>query len=144
MTRKTALVLGAGRFIGGHPVKRLKREGFRVRGVDLKAHDYSETHADDFAIGDLREQSFLRSVIDRRFDEVYQLVADMDGAGYIFTGENDADIMHNSATINLNVLDACHRRTISRVFYSSSACMYPEHNRQDPVAKLAGRAGNHL
>ena len=132
MTQKTALVLGAGGFIGGHLVKRLKREGFWVRGVDLKAHDYCETHADDFAIGDLREQSFVRSVIDRRFDEVYQLAADMGGAGYIFTGENDADIMHNSATINLNVLDACHRRTISRVFYSSSACMYPEHNQLDP------------
>ena len=132
MTQKTALVLGAGGFIGGHLVKRLKREGFWVRGVDLKAHDYCETHADDFAIGDLREQSFVRSVIDRRFDEVYQLAADMGGAGYIFTGENDADIMHNSATINLNVLDACHRRTIKRVFYSSSACMYPEHNQLDP------------
>ena len=132
LTQKTALVLGAGGFIGGHLVKRLKREGFWVRGVDLKAHEYSETHADDFAIGDLREQSFVRSVIDRRFDEVYQLAADMGGAGYIFTGENDADIMHNSATINLNVLDACLKRTIKRVFYSSSACMYPEHNQQDP------------
>lgn len=132
MTQKTALVCGAGGFIGGHLVKRLKREGFWVRGVDLKAHDYSETHADDFALGDLREQSFVRSVIDRRFDEVYQLAADMGGAGYIFTGENDADIMHNSATINLNVLDACHKRTIKRVFYSSSACMYPDHNQLDP------------
>ena len=132
MTKKTALVCGAGGFIGGHLVKRLKREGFFVRGCDLKAPEYSETQADDFAIGDLREQSFVRSVIDRRFDEVYQLAADMGGAGYIFTGENDADIMHNSATINLNVLDACHRRTIKRVFYSSSACMYPEHNQQDP------------
>ena len=132
MTQKTALVCGAGGFIGGHLVKRLKREGFWVRGVDLKAHDHSETHADDFAIGDLREQGFVRSVIDRRFDEVYQLAADMGGAGYIFTGENDADIMHNSATINLNVLDACHRRTIKRVFYSSSACMYPDHNQLDP------------
>ena len=132
LTQKTALVLGAGGFIGGHLVKRLKREGFWVRGVDLKAHEYSETHADDFAIGDLREQSFVRSVIDRRFDEVYQLAADMGGAGYIFTGENDADIMHNSATINLNVLDACLKRTIKRVFYSSSACMYPDHNQLDP------------
>ena len=132
MAQKTALVCGAGGFIGGHLVKRLKREGFWVRGVDLKAHDYSETHADDFALGDLREQTFVRSVIDRRFDEVYQLAADMGGAGYIFTGENDADIMHNSATINLNVLDACHKRTIKRVFYSSSACMYPDHNQLDP------------
>ena len=132
MSNKTALVCGAGGFIGGHLVKRLKSEGFWVRGVDLKAHEYCETYADDFAIGDLREQCFVRSVIDRRFDEVYQLAADMGGAGYIFTGENDADIMHNSATINLNVLDACHKRTIKRVFYSSSACMYPEHNQVDP------------
>jgi GDP-D-mannose 3', 5'-epimerase len=132
MTQKTALVCGAGGFIGGHLVKRLKHEGFWVRGVDLKAHEYAETEADDFAIGDLREQAFVRSVIDRRFDEVYQLAADMGGAGYIFTGAHDADIMHNSATINLNVLDACLKRTIKRVFYSSSACMYPEHNQLDP------------
>lgn len=132
MTQKTALVCGAGGFIGGHLVKRLKREGFWVRGVDLKANEYGETHADDFAMGDLREQSFVRSVIDRGFDEVYQLAADMGGAGYIFTGENDADIMHNSATINLNVLDACYKRNIKRVFYSSSACMYPDHNQLDP------------
>lgn len=132
MHQKAALVCGAGGFIGGHLVKRLKREGFWVRGVDLKFNEYSETHADDFAIGDLREQSFVRSIIDRRFDEVYQLAADMGGAGYIFTGENDADIMHNSATINLNVLDACYKRNIKRVFYSSSACMYPEHNQLDP------------
>jgi GDP-D-mannose 3',5'-epimerase len=132
MTTKTVLVCGAGGFIGGHLVKRLKREGHWVRGVDLKMNEYSETEADDFAIGDLRDQSFVRSVIDRRFDEVYQLAADMGGAGYIFTGENDADIMHNSATINLNVLDICHKRNIKRVFYSSSACMYPEHNQLDP------------
>lgn len=129
---KTALVCGAGGFIGGHLVKRLKREGFWVRGVDLKFNEYAETEADDFIIGDLREQALVRGVIDRRFDEVYQLAADMGGAGYIFTGENDADIMHNSATINLNVLDACHKRNIKRVFYSSSACMYPEHNQLDP------------
>jgi len=129
---KTALVLGAGGFIGGHLVKRLKREGFWVRGVDLKLNEHAETEADDFAIGDLREQTLVRAVIDRRFDEVYQLAADMGGAGYIFTGENDADIMHNSATINLNVADACHRRTIKRVFYSSSACMYPAYNQEDP------------
>lgn len=132
MTQKTALVCGAGGFIGGHLVKRLKKEGFWVRGVDLKFHEHAETEADDFAVGDLREQSFVRSVIDRRFDEVYQLAADMGGAGYIFTGEHDADVMHNSATINLNVLDACHKRNIKRVFYSSSACMYPEHNQLDP------------
>ena len=129
---KTALVCGAGGFIGGHLVKRLKAEGFWVRGVDLKFHEHAETRADDFVIGDLREQTLVRSIIDRRFDEVYQLAADMGGAGYIFTGEHDADIMHNSATINLNVLDACHKRNIKRVFYSSSACMYPEHNQLDP------------
>jgi len=105
---KTALVCGAGGFIGGHLVKRLKQEGFWVRGVDLKLHEYSETEADDFVVGDLRDGAFCRSVVDRRFDEVYQLAADMGGAGFIFTGENDADIMHNSATINLNVLDCCH------------------------------------
>ncbi|GGA11999.1 MAG: NAD-dependent dehydratase [Sphingomonadales bacterium CG12_big_fil_rev_8_21_14_0_65_65_10] len=130
--QKTALVCGAGGFIGGHLVKRLKSEGFWVRGVDLKFHEHAETEADDFAIGDLRDQRFVREVVDQRFDEVYQLAADMGGAGYIFTGENDADIMHNSATINLNVLDACHKRNIKRVFYSSSACMYPEHNQLDP------------
>ena len=129
---KTALVCGAGGFIGGHLVKRLKREGFWVRGVDLKFHEHAETEADDFVIGDLRDQAFVRSVIDRRFDEVYQLAADMGGAGYVFTGTHDADIMHNSAMINLNVLDACHKRNIKRVFYSSSACMYPEHNQLDP------------
>jgi len=129
---KTALVCGAGGFIGSHLVKRLKAEGFWVRGVDLKFPEFSETHADDFAIGDLRDQQFVSAVVDRRFDEVYQLAADMGGAGYIFTGENDADIMHNSATINLNMLDACHKRNIKSVFYSSSACMYPEHNQLDP------------
>ena len=129
----TALVLGAGGFIGGHLVKRLKREGFWVRGVDLKFNEYAETQADDFVIGDLRDPYVVRQVIDRRFDEVYQLAADMGGAGYIFTGENDADIMHNSASINLNVLDACLRRDSRRIFYSSSACMYPEHNQQDPA-----------
>lgn len=129
---KTALVLGAGGFIGGHLVKRLKKEGFWVRGVDLKFHEHSPTEADDFVVGDLRDQSFVARVIDQPFGEVYQLAADMGGAGYVFTGENDADIMHNSATINLNVLDACHKRNIKRVFYSSSACMYPEHNQLDP------------
>ena len=132
MSIKTALVCGAGGFIGGHLVKRLKREGFWVRGVDLKFHEYAETEADDFVVGDLRDPHFCRQVIDRRFDEVYQLAADMGGAGFIFTGENDADIMHNSATINLNVLDACYKRMIKRIFYSSSACMYPAYNQEDP------------
>jgi GDP-D-mannose 3',5'-epimerase len=129
---KTALVCGAGGFIGGHLVKRLKREGFWVRGVDLKFNEHAETEADDFVIGDLRNQEVCRSIVDRRFDEVYQLAADMGGAGYIFTGEHDADIMHNSATINLNMLDALHKRNVKKAFYSSSACMYPEHNQLDP------------
>src|SRR3954467_2965670 len=117
---KVALVCGAGGFIGHHLVKRLKREGFWVRGTDLKFPRFGETEADDFVIGDLRDPYFVRSVIDRRFDEIYQLAADMGGAGYIFTGDHDADIMHNSATINLNVVDIAHKRNIQRVFYSSS------------------------
>jgi GDP-D-mannose 3',5'-epimerase len=131
-TAKTALVCGAGGFIGHHLVRRLKREGFWVRGVDLKYPRFSATEADDFVVGDLRDMQFVRDMIDRRFDEIYQLAADMGGAGYIFTGEHDADLMHNSATINLNVLHAAHLRNNSRIFYSSSACMYPEHNQLDP------------
>jgi len=134
--RKVALVCGAGGFIGGHLVKRLKREGYWVRGVDMKFHEHAETEADDFAIGDLRDQLFCRSVVDRPFTEVYQLAADMGGAGYIFTGEHDADVMHNSATINLNVLDACYKRAAERIFYSSSACMYPAYNQEDPANPL--------
>ena len=129
---KTALVCGAGGFIGSHLVKRLKGEGFWVRGVDLKFPDFSETAADDFVIGDLRSQEVCSQVVDRRFDEIYQLAADMGGAGYIFTGEHDADIMHNSATINLNIADRALKRNIKRVFYSSSACMYPAYNQEDP------------
>ena len=128
-----ALVCGAGGFIGGHLVKRQKREGFWVRGVDLKFHEFSESEADDFVIGDLREQSTCRAVVDRRFDEVYQLAADMGGAGYIFTGEHDADVMHNSATINLNMLAACYKRGAKKIFYSSSACMYPAYNQEDSL-----------
>ncbi|MGO9743332.1 MAG: NAD-dependent epimerase/dehydratase family protein [Roseiarcus sp.] len=129
---KKALVCGAGGFIGGHLVKRLKREGFWVRGVDIEFPEFCETEADDFVIGDLREQTVCRAVVDTRFDEVYQLAADMGGAGFVFTGENDADIMHNSAVINLNMLDACHKRNIKTVFYSSSACIYPLYNQLDP------------
>ncbi|UTW57702.1 NAD-dependent epimerase/dehydratase family protein [Kordiimonas sp. SCSIO 12603] len=129
---KTALVCGAGGFIGSHLVKRLKSEGFWVRGVDLKLPEFGGTSADDFVVGDLREQSVCRLAVDRNFDEVYQLAADMGGAGYIFTGEHDADIMHNSAAINLNIADACRKRDIERVFYSSSACVYPAYNQQDP------------
>lgn len=127
-----ALVCGAGGFIGHHLVRRLKAEGFWVRGVDLKYPRFSATAADDFVIGDLRDPDLVRSVVDQRFDEVYQLAADMGGAGYIFTGEHDADVMHNSATINLNVLDTCQKRNTRRIFYSSSACMYPEYNQLDP------------
>ena len=129
---KVALVCGAGGFIGHHLVKRLKREGFWVRGTDLKFPRFSETEADDFVIGDLRDQNFVKHVVDRRFDEIYQLAADMGGAGYIFTGEHDADVMHNSATINLNILQAAHARNNKRIFYSSSACIYPEYNQLDP------------
>ena len=100
--------------------------------MDLKYPDFNETLADDFLLGDLRDQQIVASVVDSKFDEVYQLAADMGGAGYIFTGENDADIMHNSASINLNVLEACRKRNIKNIFYSSSACMYPEHNQMDP------------
>ena len=129
---KRALVCGAGGFIGGHMVERLRKEGFWVRGIDLKYPEYSETQADDFAIGDLRDPYICRQVVDRKFDEVYQFAADMGGAGFVFTGENDADIMHNSAQINLNVLNACRKRNVNRIFYSSSACIYPERNQMDP------------
>ncbi|MCH8208922.1 MAG: NAD-dependent epimerase/dehydratase family protein [Nitrospinae bacterium] len=129
---KMALVLGAGGFIGSHLVRRLKREGFWVRGVDLKYPEFSETLADDFVIGDLRDPSVSRQVIDRRFDEVYQMAADMGGAGFVFSGENDADIMHNSALINLNILKNCQRKNVKRIFYPSSACVYPEFNQLDP------------
>ena len=114
---KSALVLGAGGFIGGHLVHRLKSEGHWVRGVDVKFPEYRESNADDFMIGDLRDPVICREVIDRRFDEVYQLAADVGGAGYIFTGEYDATVMQNSASINLNVLEACRRRNISRIFF---------------------------
>ena len=128
----TALVCGAGGFIGSHLVKRLKREGYWVKGVDLKYPEFSKTVADDFVIGDLREQDVVRRVVDRGFDEVYQLAADMGGAGFVFTGENDADIMHNSTLINLNILEACWKRNVKKIFYSSSACIYPEYNQLDP------------
>jgi GDP-D-mannose 3',5'-epimerase len=126
------MVLGGGGFIGSHLVKRLKAEGYWVRAADLKRPEYSETHADDFMLGDLRQQSFCDQVFNKKFDEVYQLAADMGGAGYIFTGENDADVMHNSALINLNVVERCHKTGVGRTFYSSSACMYPAYNQEDP------------
>jgi nucleoside-diphosphate-sugar epimerase len=127
-----ALVCGAGGFIGGHLVRRLRAEGFRVRGVDLKWPEFAPTAADEFVIGDLRDADLCRRVVDRDFDEVYQLAADMGGAGYIFSGDHDADLMHNSATINLNMLEACRARGVRRVFYSSSACIYPARNQEDP------------
>ena len=132
MVQKFALVCGAGGFIGSHLVNKLKREGFWVRGVDLKNPEFSETGADDFVIGDLRDPVLCKEILDRPFDEVYQLAADMGGAGYIFTGEHDADVMHNSATINLNMLHFGHQTGIKKIFYSSSACIYPEYNQMDP------------
>lgn len=146
--KKTALVLGAGGFIGSHMVKRLRAEGYWVRGVDLKNTEFSSTQAHEFVTGDLRDVRFVRECIQFKgyagnhnanvpyqyvepFDEIYQFAADMGGAGYIFTGEHDADVMNNSATINLNIL-----RNIKdykpKIFFSSSACMYPEHNQLDP------------
>lgn len=131
---KKALVLGAGGFIGGHLVKYLKAKGYWVRGVDLKYNEFHkvEEFADHFVIGDLRDPNVVSAVIDEGVDEVYQLAADMGGAGFVFTGENDADIMHNSAMINLNVAQEAANKGAKRVFYSSSACMYPEHNQLDP------------
>ena len=142
MSQKTALVLGAGGFIGNHLVNRLKSEGYWVRGVDLKHPEYQDkSNADNFVIGDLRDYSFVRYIMgapnqgfdnDNSFDEVYQLAADMGGAGYIFSGENDANVMHNSATINLNVADVATKFGVKKLFYSSSACMYPAYNQEDP------------
>jgi nucleoside-diphosphate-sugar epimerase len=140
---KTALVLGAGGFIGNHLVAKLKKEGYWVRGVDLKTPDFSSSQADEFIVGDLRNPSLVSKVMYspnqlseqddiNSFDEVYQLAADMGGAGYIFTGDNDANVMHNSALINLNVVYEAAKKSIKKIFYSSSACMYPEHNQLDP------------
>lgn len=140
---KTALVLGAGGFIGHHLVKRLKKEGYWVRGVDLKTPEFESTYADDFIIGDLTDPVLVSRVMfspyqhgehdtNGSFNEVYQLAADMGGAGYIFTGANDANVMHNSALINLNVVHEATKKNVGKVFYSSSACIYPEHNQLDP------------
>ena len=131
---KKILVCGAGGFIGGAMVKSLKDDGNWVRGVDIKSHEFMDINelADEFIQGDLREQAFCRSVVTDNIDEVYQFAADMGGAGYIFTGEHDADVMHNSAQINLNIADLCVKRKVDKIFYSSSACMYPEHNQLDP------------
>jgi nucleoside-diphosphate-sugar epimerase len=129
---KSSLVCGAGGFIGSHLVKMLKGNGFWVRGVDLKYPEFSRTAADDFVIGDLRDPRVCRSILDRPFDEVYQLAADMGGAGYIFTGEHDADVMHNSATINLNMVNYGQMVGVKKILYTSSACIYPEYNQMDP------------
>lgn len=129
---KKALVCGAGGFIGGHLVNRLKSEGYWVRGVDVKENEYGNTNADEFVIGDLRNPEVADEVITSDLDEIYQLAADMGGAGFVFTGTNDAAIMHNSVLCNLNVLEAAKNKGVKRIFYSSSACMYPEHNQMDP------------
>jgi GDP-D-mannose 3',5'-epimerase len=130
---KKVIVFGAGGFIGNHLVNRLKSEGFWVRGVDLVKPGYNESKADEFILGDLRDSRVVDSVIDEDIYHIYQLAADMGGAGYIFTGDNDANVMHNSATINLNVADIATKKKVGKVFYSSSACMYPEHNQLDPL-----------
>ena len=146
MRQKTALVLGGGGFIGGHLAKRLKNEGFWVRVVDIKEQHEFWNHEDicnEYISGDLRDPKVVSQVMfapnqhseddkENSFDEVYQLAADMGGAGYIFTGDNDANVMHNSALINLNVVFEAAKKSAKRVFYSSSACMYPEHNQLDP------------
>jgi GDP-D-mannose 3', 5'-epimerase len=129
---KKILVCGAGGFIGSHLVKRLKQEGCWVRGVDLKYPEYSPTLADDFILGDLRDQKICREITDQSFDEIYQLAADMGGAGYIFTGNHDADVMHNSGTINLNMVERARLSGAKKIFYSSSACIYPAYNQEDP------------
>ncbi len=128
---KKVLVNGAGGFIGGHLVKRLKSEGFWVRATDLKKHDFEEPPADEFLLGDLRDPDFVKEAVSG-IEDVYQLAADMGGAGYIFTGEHDAGVMHNSATINLNTLEFGTKAGVKRFFYSSSACIYPEYNQLDP------------
>ena len=129
---KRILVLGAGGFIGSHMVKRLKEQGHWVRGVDLSYPMFHSSPADEFIIGDLREQSVCRDVITDDIDELYQYAANMGGAGYIFVGDHDADIMHNSASINLNVVGQLMKTKIKKVFFSSSACIYPEYNQEDP------------
>ena len=131
---KKVIVLGGGGFIGGHLAKRLKSEGHWVRVCDIKRHEYfnQDEICNEFIVGDLRDPNVVSLVIDDTIDEVYQLAADMGGAGYIFTGENDANVMHNSSLINLNVVKECSNKGVKKVFYSSSACMYPEHNQMDP------------
>ena len=135
--QKAALVCGAGGFIGSHMVKRLKKEGYWVRGADVKYPDFSISEADEFMVGDLTDQTFAEEVTNKLFEEIYQFAADMGGAGYIFTGDHDADVMNNSATINLNILRNVKENHLEvgrapKIFFSSSACMYPEHNQLNP------------
>ena len=132
MSIRRALVCGGGGFIGSHLVRRLKQEGYWVRGVDLKNPEFSSTAADDFVVADLRERESWQEILDVPFDEAYQLAADMGGAGYIFTGDNDSHVMHNSAMINLHMADFGVKNKVRKIFYSSSACMYPAHNQEDP------------
>ena len=157
MSVKKALVCGAGGFIGSHLVQNLKKDGYWVRGVDLKYPDFSPTAADDFVVADLRERQSWEQILDVPFDEAYQLAADMGGAGYIFTGDHDSHVMHNSAMINLHMADFAVRKHVKKVFYSSSACMYPAYNQEDattrnaasrppirrrPIASTAGRSSS--
>ncbi len=129
---KKALVCGAGGFIGGHLVRRLKSEGYWVRGVDIKEHEFMTPPADDFVVGDLRDPRFVASIVGDGLDEIYQLAADMGGAGYVFTGEHDASVMHNSSLCNLNIIEEAVRKKVGKIFYSSSACIYPETIQTDP------------
>ncbi|MEN9304303.1 MAG: hypothetical protein RL264_2732 [Bacteroidota bacterium] len=129
---KKILVLGAGGFIGSHLVQRLKNEGNYVVGADLKYPEFMDNFCDEFFIGDLRDFEFVSHVITEGIAELYQLAADMGGAGYIFTGEHDADIMHNSVQINVNVAKLAAQRKVKALFYASSACIYPEYNQTDP------------
>jgi nucleoside-diphosphate-sugar epimerase len=131
MSTKRVLVSGSGGFIGGHLVRRLKAEGFWVRGADIKHHEFSKSDADEFLLGDLTDVNNARAAVEG-IDEVYQLAADMGGAGYIFTGDHDAAVMHDSALINLNILDEGRKAGVKKFFYSSSACIYPEYNQMDP------------
>jgi len=129
---KKIIVCGAGGFIGSHLVTRLKSEGHWVRGVDLKRPEYTNTDADEFIVADLTDPTQVKDVFDLKVNEVFQLAADMGGAGYIFSGEHDADVMHNSALINLNIARQSVLKGVDKLFYSSSACIYPEHNQMDP------------